>query len=88
MSLLDNINGTIMDFLVSHFPSARGKNITADDALLNNGILDSMGMLDLVVYIEDVFKIAVNDEDLSLENFKTVNCIAEFVRRKSVESCN
>ena len=55
---------------------------TADDRLLENGIIDSLGLLDLVAFLERSFAIAVDDDDVSLDNFETVRSIAVFVAGK------
>jgi acyl carrier protein len=72
----------IMGFLVEHFPSARHRAIGEDDPLLANGILDSLGILDLVGYLEAEFGITVSDEDLVPEHFETRRRLEEFVTSK------
>lgn len=54
----------------------------ADQELITTGIIDSLGILKLVNYIEEKFGIAVSDEDLVPENFQTVNDIDNLVERK------
>jgi acyl carrier protein len=78
----DAICGQLKSFLVSKFPLARKRNVGVDDPLLGGGIIDSLGVLDIVGYIENEFQIAVADEDLSPENFETIGCLAAFVERK------
>ena len=75
----------LKEFIVARFPSARNRSLQPTDKLLENGILDSLGVLDLVTYIEEAFNICVDDDDLSPENFKTIGCVAAFVRQKRIE---
>jgi acyl carrier protein len=72
----------IRSFIVEKFPSARRKLLEDDDPLLENGIVDSMGILEIVEFIEQEFQIHVSDEDLVPENFQTVYQLSSFVSAK------
>lgn len=60
----------------------------SDDSVKNEtlvfmqGILDSMGFINLINFLEDSFSLKVNDSDLIETNFESVNAIADFVARK------
>jgi len=73
----------ITDFIVARFPLARKRGVKRDDQLLENGILDSLGVLELVTYLEETFEIAVADEDLMPENFQTIERLTAFVQEKA-----
>jgi acyl carrier protein len=53
-----------------------------DTSLLETGILDSLGLLKLVVFLEERFGIAMGDTDLLPENFASVNAICAYVRAR------
>jgi len=54
----------------------------ADDAsLLDRGIVDSTGVLEIVLYLEEQFAIKVKDSDMLPENFDSVNNMVRFVER-------
>jgi acyl carrier protein len=53
-----------------------------DTSLLETGILDSLGLLKLVVFLEERFGIAMGDTDLLPENFASVNAICDYVRAR------
>ncbi len=76
------LGARIRQYLIEHFPSARNHPVGEDDQLLANGILDSLGVLDLVGYLEQEFGIAVSDEDLVPEHFETLRHLTAFVRGK------
>jgi acyl carrier protein len=69
-------------FLVERYPAARLRPITSTERLLENGILDSLGILDLVAYLEGEFAITVSDEELLPEHFETLERLTAFVERK------
>lgn len=51
--------------------------------IFKEGILDSMGFLKLITFIENEFGFQIIDNDLSEENFESINAITEFVIRKT-----
>ena len=50
--------------------------------LLGSGILDSLGMVQLIAFVEKEFKVEVGPEDMVIENFMTVNHIVNYVEGK------
>jgi acyl carrier protein len=78
----NSINKRIREFVLRHFPLARKKSITDDVALLDEGIIDSLGVLDLINFIEEEFKISISDEDLVPENFQSIQSIVIFIEQK------
>jgi acyl carrier protein len=79
----DHVKTKIRNFIFAKFPLARKQHLNDGDALLESGVLDSLGVLDLVHFAEQEFAIQIVDEELTPENFQTVDCIANFVRGKS-----
>ena len=77
---LEAINAKLRDFLASHFPLAR--KVSNDDRLLGSGVLDSLGVLEVVTFVEREFGVTVNDEELVPENFESVSKLAAFVKNK------
>jgi acyl carrier protein len=51
-----------------------------DTSLLDGGILDSLSLVRLVVFLEERFQITVGEADLLPENFDTVNTICAYLR--------
>ena len=58
------------------------ENITDDVLIFKNGFFDSMGLLLLITYLEDTFKIQTEDADLVEENFESINAITAFIEKK------
>jgi len=76
------VSAHIKDFIWKHFPLARTRKIIDTDPLLETGILDSLGILEVVTFIEHEFHIILNDDDLVPENFHSMESIAEFVKKR------
>jgi acyl carrier protein len=72
----------LRQFILSNFPLAKQKEIKDDDPLLDGGIIDSLGVLDLINFSEREFGITISDEDLLPDNFQTINGIVDFIERK------
>lgn len=62
--------------------------LTDDTPLLESGILDSLSLLQLVVFLEERFGITVGDADLLPQNFETVNTICAYLRAREPEMQN
>jgi acyl carrier protein len=56
--------------------------LSNDTSLLDSGILDSLGLLRLVVFLEERFAITMGDADLLPENFASVNAICTHLRAR------
>ena len=59
--------------------------LTEETALVESGILDSMSLLQLVVFLEERFGITVGDADLLPENFASLNTICAYLRDRQPE---
>lgn len=81
-----SVNERIKDYLMEKFPLARKRGLNQEDNLLENGVLDSLGVLDLVTFMEKEFEIRVGDEELVPENFQTLDTLCAFVQKKGIES--
>lgn len=59
------------------------ENIVKNDTLIfQQGLMDSMGFITLINFLEESFSLKANDNDLVETNFESVNAIADFVVRK------
>lgn len=83
MLVENNLNSNIRTFIIKKFPLARKRQIQDSDALLETGMLDSQGVLEVVAFIEQEYAISVADEDLVPENFQSIDHIANFIQSKA-----
>lgn len=72
----------VRNFLCEQFPACQQDSFSDQDSLIETGIVDSMGMLELVVFVESDFEIEVQDVDLIPENFESVEALSKFVESK------
>lgn len=70
-------------FLLSDIASHLGKKaLDPDENLLEQSIIDSLGILKLVTFLEESYGIQVIDEDIVPENFQSLNSMANFIEQK------
>lgn len=75
------------DILLKYIKEQLLNNEVEDDFddsedLLGSGILDSLGMVQLIAFVEKEFNVEVGPEDMVIENFMTVNHIVNYVKGK------
>jgi acyl carrier protein len=72
----------IRNFIVENFLYGQDDGFGEEVSLLEKGIIDSTGVLELVSFIEDTFAISVEDEELVPENFDSLLRLAAYVATK------
>ncbi len=70
-------------FIRDNFPAARQKDVTPTTMLLEDGVVDSLGLLLIVEHLEDEFDIITDDDELQMDNFGSIEMLARFIERKS-----
>jgi acyl carrier protein len=55
------------------------------DSLLGSGVIDSMGVLELVEFVQGEFDVAVDDEDITQENFGSLAAITRYILSKRAQ---
>ena len=74
---------TIIKYIENELASEEIEDgLEASDDLLGSGILDSLGMVKLISFVEDEYEIIIPPEDMVIENFMTVENICEYINTK------
>jgi len=80
---MDSLEATLRRFILANFLFGQnGHVLQDDDSLLEQGIIDSTGVLELVSFLERDYGLTIEDEELIPENLDSVRNLASFVRRK------
>lgn len=82
----DEILADVTQFIYSKFPLAKKKGLQADDSLLDSGVVDSMGILEIVTYIESEHAIQLTDEEVLADTFQSIKTIADLIASKRIPS--
>jgi acyl carrier protein len=83
--LMSEIISVITQFIRENFIAGRSDvTLDPDQSLIESGIMDSTGVLELVEFLESTYGIRVEDEELVPENLETINNILKFLQTKGV----
>ena len=78
-----SIVNEIEKFLLTEIAADLGKeSLAPDEDLLLQGVIDSMGIMKLTVFLEKTFGISVIDEDIVPENFQSLNSLKNYIEQK------
>lgn len=81
------IEDQIKDYIVKNLLFSDNSFPYGEDvSFLEEGIVDSVGVMELVTFVEENFRVQVEDLDITPENFDSVSKIAAYVRRKNSQA--
>jgi len=76
---MEEINAKIRAFLAKYFQNVE---IQDDQDIFSMGFVNSLFAMQLVLFVEKEFGIAVENEDLDIDNFRTLNAMTNLIARK------
>jgi acyl carrier protein len=77
-----NIESEIRKFIEENFILEGDEYLGEEDSLLEKGIIDSTGVLELVAFIEETYLFKIQDEELVPDNLDSIRNISQFIRGK------
>lgn len=70
-------------FVTDKFLASAGKeDFDDDDSFMDNGIIDSTGVLELLEFIEEQFDIGIEDEEIIPDNLDSIKKLTTFIHKK------
>ncbi len=72
----------IREFILETFLFGSDEGLTDETSFLDEGVIDSTGILELVNFLEEEFGIEVDDEELVPENLDSIKNVSEYLGRK------
>jgi acyl carrier protein len=82
-SILSEISDKIKEFIVTELMFEDSAASLADDTPLLDGVIDSLGLMQMISFIEEEFDVAVEDSEVTATNFRTVSDIERLVQQKA-----
>ncbi len=79
---MSDIKLNLRNFVVETFLFGQDTNLTDETSFLDQGIVDSTGVLELVAHLEKTYNIKIKDEELIPDNLDSINAIASFLAQK------
>lgn len=83
---MDSTEKRLRDFINDTFPVELESELAAEESLFDAGILDSIGVLGLMNWLEREFDIFIDDDDVIPENIDGIGPLVRFVERKRAEA--
>jgi acyl carrier protein len=80
---MNEMKDKIRAFIVENFLFGKADGLRYDSSFLDEGIIDSTGILELVSFLEEEYKMSVEDEELVPENLDSINNVVAFLERKT-----
>jgi acyl carrier protein len=78
-----SIQNEIKQFILQNYLFTNDESRLADsDSLMGKGIVDSTGILELIMHVEETYNVKVRDEEMIPDNFDSVANIVAFIERK------
>ena len=77
-----SIEKEIRQFIEGNFILDGNDSLAAEDSLLEKGIIDSTGVLELVAFIEENYNFKIKDEELVPENLDSIRSITKFIQER------
>ncbi len=78
-----NLEGEIREFIIENFLFGEpDDDFNGETSFLEEGIIDSTGILELVTFLEETYEIQIEDEELIPENLDSINNVVAFLKRK------
>ena len=68
--------------LIDYFKEKVDTLVDSETLLLEEKVIDSMGVIELVAFLEETYKVEFTDDDLTVDNFKTIGSISELILSK------
>jgi acyl carrier protein len=80
---MQNVEDDIRGYIADKILFSGNRYPYPDDAsFLNEGIIDSMNILELILFVEDRFHVRPTDEEITPDNFDSVTRLANYIRSK------
>jgi acyl carrier protein len=78
------VKDRIREYVLEEFAKTKGiMQITDQEVLTKNGVIDSMGIFRLVSFLEEEFNVRVGDEEITHDNLESIDAIERLVIAKS-----
>ena len=81
---MDHLATSLRQFITENFLFGMEEEFSDDDSLLDRGIIDSTGVLELIAFLESAYGVVVEGDELLPENLDSVANLTRFIARKGL----
>jgi len=79
---MEDIKTAVRQFIIENFLFEEDDNLKDDSSFLEDGIIDSTGVLEMVTFLEETYEIHIEDEEMIPENLDSLEAIGQYITRK------
>lgn len=80
--MTDTLNATVREFIAENFLFRADADLDDDQSLLDSGVIDSTGVLEVIAFLEQTFGISIADEEIVPENLDSINNMTRYLASK------
>ena len=81
---MEGIKEPIREYIIQNFLFGDTETVFSDsDSFMENGILDSTGILDIILFIENTYNIKIDDDEIVPDNLDSLDNLEKFITMKS-----
>lgn len=81
-SMAERFNATVREFISENFLFRADAEIDNDQSLLESGVIDSTGVLEVIAFLESTFGISIADNEIVPENLDSINSMTRYLAAK------
>ena len=79
---MEDVKNKIRTFIIDNYLFGDDEGLEESTSFLDEGIVDSTGMLELIEFITEEIEIKVEDDELVPENLDSINNVTAYIGRK------
>ncbi|MFO7944927.1 MAG: acyl carrier protein [Anaerolineales bacterium] len=81
--MTDNLISTLEDFIKTEFLKQPDRELKADEALISSGLINSLSLIDLALFVEDTYGVQIDDTELNAETFDSLKELASLIKSRN-----
>jgi acyl carrier protein len=78
----NNIHNLINQYICSHILKQPTRSLELDEPLISSGLIDSLSLVDLALFIEEEFNVRIEDSELNRETFDNLKQLVSLIEQK------
>jgi len=80
--MTDNLISTLEEFIKNEFLKQPDRELKPDEALISSGLINSLSLVDLALFVEDNYGVQIDDTELNAETFDTLAELASLIQSR------
>jgi acyl carrier protein len=82
----DTVRQELRQFIIDSFLFGRDQPFSDEDSLIENGLIDSTGVLELIGFLEEKYDLRIEQVEMVPDNLDSIRRLSDFIHKKHGES--